>query len=227
MREDLPKEFKITSIVDGDEWYKIWWHNTRYTISNKMLELVGWTSVVEFKAWDRVRFKSLEECEKIPIWNSAWDMDYLAWKEFTITETRKSYFSGLEIIPDKVFEWRSWYITDTIIEHNPKERITEKNIKTFASTVEPREWYKWYPEYDPITVAIPKFDVPDYMRTATGVTYADKYSMPNPYGTSVCDAIDDASRYLSKADYGISQEYFDKKHSKKEYKKRIIFSKVQ
>lgn len=148
-------------------------------------------------------------------------MDYLAWKEFTIDKTKKAYnFDTLEIIPDKEFEWRIWSITDTMIEHIPKK-------STIDTTVEPREWYKWYPEYDPITVAIPKFDVPDFMRTATGVTYANKYSMPNPYGTSVRDAIDDASRYLSKADYEISQEYFDKKHSKKEYKKRIIFSKVQ
>lgn len=148
-------------------------------------------------------------------------MDYLAWKEFTIDKTKWAYLFGtLEIIPDKVFEWRSWYITDKMIEHIPKE-------STIDTTVEPREWYKWYPEYDPITVAIPKFDVPDFMRTATGATYADKYGMPNPYSTPVCDAIDDASRYLSKADYGISQEYFDKKHSKKEYKKRITFSKVQ
>lgn len=51
--------------------------------------------------------------------------------------------------------------------------------------------------------------------------------MPNPYGTSVCDAIKDTSVFLSKADYERSQEYFIKKHSKKEHKKRITFSKVQ
>lgn len=114
-----------------------------------------------------------------------------------------------------------------MIEHIPKESYMDKFVKSYNTTVEPREWYKWYPEYSSFAIPVPKFDVQDFMRTATGATYTAKNGMPNPYGTSVCDAIGDASRYLSKSDYEISQEYFNKRHSKKEYKKRITFSKVQ